>query len=322
MVREAVRRLLVVACCLAPVALTAPAAGEGSGEAPAEEVWRFDDPEIVESSGLVVTGEHVVTVNDSGDSGRVFVVDRDTGRTVGRATWDEGPVDVEALAPAGEDHVWVADIGDNRRVRDRVEVLRVPVGEGERHVVPERYELAHPDGPADAEALLAHPRSGRLLLVTKDVFGGRVLAAPRRLSGERVNRLREVGTTLGVATGGSFLPDGRHLVIRNYGRAMLHRWPGLESLGAMVLPDQEQGEAIAVAPGGEVFLSTEGLRTPLLRVSWTPDLQDAMAQQPDPPEPPPAPTAEALEPEVWPWLLGSALGVLVLVVLLRSLRPR
>ena len=39
--------------------------------------------------------------------------------------------------------------------------------------------LEYPTGPADAEALLAHPRDGRLVVVTKDVFGGtRLRRAP------------------------------------------------------------------------------------------------------------------------------------------------
>lgn len=333
MVRETGAGLLATACFTAPLLFAAPAAAD---EVPGEQVWRFADPEIVESSGLVVTDDHVVTVNDSGDSGRVFVVDRGTGETVGVTRWEGDPVDVEALAPAGRGHVWVADIGDNQRERDTVEVLRVPVGEGDRTVAPERYELAHPDGPSDAEALLSHPRSGRLLVVTKDVLGGTVLAAPRELSPDGPNELREVGTALGLATGGSFLPDARHFVVRNYGRAVVYRWPEVESVGDLALPEQEQGEAIAVAPDGEVLISTEGVRTPLLRVTWPPGLRAAMeasaqgttsaaptpggepAGEGNPEESP----AEALEPEVWPWVLGTLVLVAMVVVLVRSLRPR
>ena len=41
----------------------------------ARVAFTFQDPEIVESSALVATGDLFLTVNDSGDSGRVFVVD-------------------------------------------------------------------------------------------------------------------------------------------------------------------------------------------------------------------------------------------------------
>ena len=49
-------------------------------------VFRFADPAIVESSGLTVADGLVSTVNDSGDSARVFTVDADSGRTVGVTT--------------------------------------------------------------------------------------------------------------------------------------------------------------------------------------------------------------------------------------------
>ena len=70
----------------------------------------------------------MVTTNDSGDSGRVFAVDPATGARSASPRGRPDPVDVEALAPAGADEVWVADTGDNRHVRESVEVLRVPVG--------------------------------------------------------------------------------------------------------------------------------------------------------------------------------------------------
>ena len=143
----------------------------------------FEDPEIIESSGLAVVGDWVVTTNDSGDSGRVFVVDR-SGATVGVTGWGD-PRDVEALAPAGPGHVWVGDIGDNRAARRSVEVIRVPVGRGDRQVTPATYELVYPDGARDAEALLRHPLTGQLFLVTKGIFGGTAYAAPVRLRADR-----------------------------------------------------------------------------------------------------------------------------------------
>ena len=190
---------LVVA---APFLLGAAAGGDEE----AETAFRFDDPDIVESSGLAVVGPLVVTTNDSGDSGRVFTVDPASGQTVGVTSWPGEPVDVEALAPAGDGHVWVADIGDNRHVRDSVEVLRVPVGRGDRDAEPASYELVYPDGAHDAEALLAHPVTGRLFVVTKGVFAATVYAAPARLRPDRPNRLAPVAQAPGLVTDASFLP--------------------------------------------------------------------------------------------------------------------
>jgi hypothetical protein len=231
--------------------------------------FALTDPDIVESSGLAVVDGLVVTTNDSGDSGRVFVVDPRTGDTVGVTSWADDPEDVEALAPAGPGHVWVGDIGDNRHARASVQVLRVPVGRGERTVTPEAFELVYPDGSFDAEALLVHPVTGRLFVVTKGVFAGGVYAAPARLRADRPNRLVEVGTAPGIVTDATFLPGGGAAVVRTYSQAHLLAYPSWQDLAAWDLPPQDQGEGIALS-GRRLLLSTEGARSQLLEVDLPP----------------------------------------------------
>ena len=235
-----------------------------------DEVFRFTDPEIVESSGLVTVGGLVVTTNDSGDSGRVFTVDPRTGDTVGVTSWSPEPTDVEALAPAGPGHVWVADIGDNQAARKSVEVFRVPVGRGERSVTPETYELVYPDGARDAEALLRHPLTGQLFVVTKGVFAGTVYAAPLPLRGDAVNRLVEVGEAPGIVTDATFLPGGGGVVMRTYSHAHLAAFPSWEPVSSWELPRQDQGEGITLA-GRDLLVSSEGARSQVLRVSLPPE---------------------------------------------------
>lgn len=292
----------------------------GASVAPARDsdvVWEFHDPRIIESSGLVADDDLVVTVNDSGSGAVVYAVDRTTGRTVGTTTWAGDPEDTEALAPAGPGHVWVGDIGDNGRDRDSVTVTRVPYGRGTQAVAGESWTLTYPDGGAyDAEALLAHPRTGRLYVVTKGVLAGEVYAAPRKL-GPGENLLRRMGTAPGMVTDGAFLDD-EHLLLRGYGSADVLTFPGLDEVGSFDLPPQQQGEGLAVAPDGEVLVSSEGVRAPLLRVEVPPGVRRAMeGQAPDASEDGADP-----DPDPWPWLLGSALGVVAVVVLVRSLRPR
>jgi hypothetical protein len=262
---------------LAPFVLGATSAPQGPR---GREVFRFQDPAIVESSGLAWVGPAgdglVATTNDSGDTGRVFAVDPVTGATAGTTTWGTAvgdPEDVEALAPAGDDAVWVADIGDNLGRRDSVLVVRVPVGRGDRSVRPAAHRLAWPRGPRDAETLLRHPRTGRLYLVDKGVLGGTLAAAPRRLRTDRVNPLRPMGPVLGLATDGAFWPDGRHVVLRSYARAVVYAFPSLEPVGDLPLPAQEQGEGLAVTPDGRVLVSSEGLGRPVLEVRVPPRLR-------------------------------------------------
>lgn len=274
---------------------------------------RIEDPAIVESSGLVATDDGLfLTTNDSGDGGRVFVVDG-SGRTVGTTSWTTEPVDVEALAPAGPGEVWVGDTGDNPRSRDSITVLRVPYGRDHRTVEPAAYSLVYPDRAHDAETLLAHPRTGQLFVVSKDVFGGVVYAAPKRLSTEHPNRLRAVADGFAFATDGSFLPDGRHYVVRGYGSAAVYTYPGHERVGSFPLPAQQQGEGISVGADDELYLSTEGQYTDLLRVRLPREVARAMAPAAAaPPERPIDVTEESGTP--WPWLAGGGL-VAVLVLL-------
>ena len=235
----------------------------------ADRDFAFSDPAIVESSGLVVRDGLFVTVNDSGDSGRVFVVDG-SGRTVGTTSWAGEPTDIEALAPGPPGEVWVADIGDNAGERDSVEVLLVPYGRGSQTVEPTSYTLVYPDGPHDAETLLADPVSGELLVVSKDVFGGTVYAAPQQLSTDRPNRLRAVAEAMPIATDGAFFPGGGRYVVRGYDSATIYTYPGHEPLTSFRLPPQPQGEGIAVAPDGTVHVSSEGQYAEVLRLDLPP----------------------------------------------------
>jgi hypothetical protein len=295
------------------------------------EVFRFQDPAIVEASGLVVQDGLVLTTNDSGDSGRVFAVDPDTGRTAGVTTWASEPQDVEALAPAGAGEVWVGDIGDNLEERDSIRVTRVPAGAGDRDASGASYDLVLPGPPRDAESLLSHPETGRLFVATKEIFGAALFAAPIELSPSRPNRMRRVGPTLTFATDGAFFPDGRHLVVRNYDAAAVYTFPGLERVAGLSLPDQQQGEAIAVSADERVFVTSEGRGQAVMEVSLPESVREQMAPSPEEPAQTNAPTPnprnelpeEAARPsrDPWQWALGAGLFVVAVAVLLLAVRP-
>ncbi|MDF9714528.1 hypothetical protein INN71_00880 [Nocardioides sp. ChNu-153] len=271
LLRTAAVGLLALPFAVGAATAPAPVAEEGT------EVTRFTDSRINESSGLALVDGRLVTVNDSGDSGRVFVVDPATGDTVGVTSWAAEPRDVEALAPAYDDgeptgEVWVADIGDNRAVRETVELLRVPVGTGDREVEPEAFTLTYADGPRDAESLLVDPATGDLVVVSKGVLGGSFYRVPSPLDPDGPNVMEPLGPAVGIATDAAFLPDGRHLVVRTYGEAVVYSWPDLASRGRFALPDQPQGEAVAVDPADPdaLLVTSEGVEQPVLRVALPP----------------------------------------------------
>lgn len=276
-------------------------AGTGAGTAdPADVpdegrvVLTFADERIAESSGLVARDGLVLTVNDSGDGPVVYVVDEATGETVGTSTYPADPDDVEALAPgrrAGD--VWVGDIGDNERARTTVAVHRLTgVGRGDRTVPAASYELRYPSRPRDAEALLVHPRTGRVLVVSKELIGsGTVYRAPARLDPGAIHRLEPVARAPRMVTDGAFLPDGRHVLLRTYGSAVLYTYPGFEVVAEAELPEQEQGEAVAVDPAGRVLVSTEGAGSEVLEVAAP------TTPTPTTPTPPSAEPTASPEPE-------------------------
>lgn len=331
------RRVLAAGAVVVPFVLGTAA----SSALDKDVVLTFSDPDIIESSGLVVTDDAVVTVNDSGDSARFFVVDPETGETVGTVSYDGEGRDVEALAPAGEGQVWVGDIGDNFAARETVEVHRAPIVRGDSTVSSHTYRLAYPDGPRDAEALLAHPRTGRLFIASKAVFGGGFYAAPTELDASGVNTLELIGEDVpGLVTDGAFFPDGNHLILRNYTTAFVLAFPSLKEVGSFSLPSQQQGEGIAVSPAGVVFLSSEGVESELLRVRVPAEIREAMepsesTSTQSSPRPstqgdqgagrPSSPENDAQaepRPDPWPWVIGGLVGVVAVVVLVRSLRPR
>jgi hypothetical protein len=216
-------------------------------------------------------------------------------------------------------------------------VYRVRPDDGERPG--ERFDLAYPDGPHDAETVLVEPRSQRVLVVSKSAFGGTVYAAPRRLvAGGEPNRMTAYAQVRGLVTDGAFFPDGRHVVLRTYGDARVYTFPAFGLVGTVRLPSQPQGEGISVGGDGRVLISTEGVHADVRQVRLPASLTAPRAPGPSP-SPPPLPSDQAAgagQPEGdpgptrdgWDWAgiglvaLGVAgLGYLTLSVS-RSYRPR
>ncbi len=264
-------------------------------------VFSFQDVTIDESSGLVDNGATVLTVNDSGDDPVVYVVDRESGETVGRTTYtDDDVIDVEAMAPGPGGTLWVGDIGDNPWQRSSVAVYALPMpGQGDATVTADRFDLVYEGGPRDAEALLVHPRTGRLYVVSKGLFGGQVFEAPARLSAEKPNVLRPVSDVSGLVTDGAFFPDGRFVALRSYSNLTILSAKGWRNVQGMPLPDQDQGEGLAMTSSGRsVLISTEGKRTEVLDVPLTAEILDRVTPEPaESARPDPSYPAESARPD-------------------------
>jgi hypothetical protein len=300
----------------------------------AEVVMRLQDPRIVESSGMALSRRHpgiLWTHNDSGDLARLFAVGAD-GRT--RAVLTLAGVearDWEALAAGRDDRgrpaLFVGDIGDNNDVWPDVSVYRVaePASLRDTTAAAVRYRLRYADGPRNAEALLVDPRSNRLYVATKSASGGALYRAPTPLRSDQVNVLRRLARVPPVVTDGSFAPDGRSFVLRDYQAAYVYTAPG-HRVGTFDLPLQPQGESITVsADGRSVLAGSEGPDSDLWRVPLpAPILSQVTPTTRVPAGGSPAPAAQPTAPggSRWPWRAAWLAGLLVALVVLGAVLRR
>jgi hypothetical protein len=286
-----VRTLLLAVTVLAAAPAPAPA-------------FRIDDPRIDEASGLALglrSPDIAYVQNDSGDTNRFFALDTRTGATVATITvpgatnvdWEDLAV---APAPDGTPSVWLADIGDNDENRSEVRLYRVPEprlrrterGRTLRSAPAAEWRLAYPDGPQDAEALAVTP-AGVAYVITKSVLGrSTVYRVPTPPDRRRVQRLREVGPVtptpvgtlnpFGVAgelavTGATVSRDGSVLAVRTYAAAYLWRLDAGDVAAALrtaprrvALPEQQQGEGIALRGDRTALVDSEGVDQPVYAV--------------------------------------------------------
>jgi hypothetical protein len=223
----------------------------------------------------------------------------------------------------------VGDIGDNQDLWPEVAVYRVtePARLRDATVPAVRYRLRYADGPRDAEALLVDPRSNRLYVATKSSDGGGLYRAPARLRTDQVNVLHRVARVPPVVTDGSFAPDGRSFVLRDYQSAYVYTTPG-HRVGELPLPPQYQGESLTVSPDGHSLLvGSEGPASEVWRVPLPASILARVTPTTRPsPTSPPAPAAQpAADDGGWgsaPVLAATATALVVVAAVAMLVRRR
>ncbi|MDT7538785.1 MAG: hypothetical protein QOI82_2370 [Actinomycetota bacterium] len=288
------------------------------------------DPHITEASGIVASAAYdnvLYTHNDSGDIARFFAID---GTCHTRATFVLPGVqarDWEDISRGPGGALWLGDIGDNSATRTKGILLhRVaeprPTSTGTVRIPSVAFRFRYADGPHDAEALLVHPRTGQVVIVTKGFGGGTVYTAQLPLQADVPNMLREVGhVSVPEVTGGDISPDGSHVVLRNYTAAYEWTVKGDDVAGALkgestriALPSSPQGEAITYSRDGkDLIVTSEGVGATVQAVARKPAAGTR-----------PAPSARSSS---WPGaataaVVGAVLLLLIGVVGLRRTRVR
>lgn len=285
----------LVACALAGVPPAAEAAGPDKPAA-----FELADERIAESSGLAASRRHrgvYWTHNDSGyRPTRIYAVDGATGETAATVTLRgvEGR-DLEAVSVGPRGRVWVGDIGDNFGGRwSEVWLYRFPEPRRLRGttVTPERFTVRYEDGPRDAEALMVHPRTGRVYIASKSQDGDAGLyEGPAELvpSGSGVNTFRRVADLDLEVTDGAFSPDGTRLVLRGYFTGEVYAWRTTRQggrlgrdLGRLAVPLQRQGESVTFAPDGRTpMVGSEGKHSRVEPVELTEEQLPEAARRAD-----------------------------------------
>jgi len=273
--------------------------GAASRYQPHTDLGTVRDPAIGESSGLAASRRNpglLWTHNDSGDDPLVFCLDlqgRSCGvwQVTGADAWDWEDMAAGPGPKAGEPYLYLGDIGDNLDQRDEIIVYRIPEpvaggggsvstkGSPATTAAAEALRLQFPDGPHNAEALLVHPSTGDIYVVSKEAQSAKVYKAAAPLVPSKVAMMIQVGTIrlgtgsrgLETITGADISPDGRRVAVSTYAQGYELELPEGEVFDdiwaqrpiPVVLGPRPQGEAVAYRLDGRALLTSSEI------VPWT-----------------------------------------------------
>lgn len=248
----------------------------------------LQDPRLAEVSGVAVSRSRSGQMwvhNDSGDAARVFAIDA-AGAVRAEVVLDGVKAfDWEDIALGrgadGRDVLYVADTGDNYRVRRSVTIHRFaePAVEGVSRVRSEPLVVTYPGlRGKDVETLLVDPRTQDLFLVTKvregsaEVFRVPASAARGWGGGVRAELVAELPGRF-LLTGGDISVDGGTIVLRDYRAAYVWKRQDGEQVAdalrrePLVIDAPDGAEAIAFGPDGRSLVSIpEGTGAPISRI--------------------------------------------------------
>lgn len=290
----------------------ATSVGNDSGRGPTKDrgfkppalLGNLEEQAVDESSGIAASRankDYFWTHNDSGGGPFIYAFNREGKRAgvwqiAGATARDWEDMAVGPGPQAGRSYIYVGDIGDNGRQRSEIIVYRMPEpritsesaqftkSRPDKSISAETIRLAYPDGQYDAEALMIHPQTGDLYIITKEFIGAsKVYKAQAPLKAGGVTRLVRVGKIVmpgwigGGVTGADIAPDGRAVALCDYANAYEINLPegqpgGFDEiwklpLAEIALGKRKQGEAICYRADGRALLATsEGRPCPLIEV--------------------------------------------------------
>lgn len=259
----------------------------------------LEDDRLDETSGIAASSAHTglyYVHNDSGDTSRFFAVDSQ-GKLKGLYYFDGdhslpglGVQDCEDIAvstgpEAGASYVYIGDIGDNNAARKYITVYRikepaVPSSGASINTPASAVYLKYPDGPRDAETLMADPVEKLLYIVSKREDTVRIYTAPLNFTANDTLVLTKRASLYVEGSGegkwivaGDISQNGQQVLLKSYTKVYYWKrssnaepiWQTLQR-SPTILPYtlEPQGEAIGFTTDGTGYYTvSEGTHAKL-----------------------------------------------------------
>lgn len=264
--------------------------------APVQELARIKDTEINEISGVASSYNNPGTFwvhNDSGDSPRIFLVDKSgntlTVGTIANASANDWE-DIASFELNGTSYLVIADIGDNASARSQYSLYIIeepkPNTDGtypSTFPILRRINFTYDTGAQNCESLAVDVQSGKIIMVSKTSYGGTqkiryVHQLPLSVASgtvtEVAQKIQQFGTIAEATTGMDISNDGRYAIIHTvldgnfeFTRNQNETWAEafVKEPRRIGIPEDRGFEAICYGTNGvDLYLMKEGLNSPIL----------------------------------------------------------
>ena len=238
--------------------------------------YELEEPELNEASGLaasLATPGILYSHNDSGGENAVYVLNvkgfvpaKIILEGVKNRDWEDIAVGIDPRDKRS--YVFVGEIGDNAARHSSVFIYRFAEPAFTDTLIKVDQiaviEVVYEDGPRDAEALFADPRTGDLYIISKREAEVGVYQIPYPQSFISVNTARKVATLpYSWVTAADISPNGKYILVKTYTNIYRYKRGRRKSVSTALgrkfkaLPYQiePQGEAVAWDHKGKGYLS-------------------------------------------------------------------